>query len=115
MALAYHLASGLSILLFLYYGLLCLFAKGMADDFERFGIPRLRRPTGVLEILGALGLAVGYGLPVVAASSAAGLAILMLAAIAARVKARDTLVSMLPAAFLFCTNAFIALQVLRRD
>ena len=39
MGLGYHLANALSISLFLYYGLACLFADGMVEEFKRYGLP----------------------------------------------------------------------------
>ena len=43
MGLAYHLANGISIALFLYYGVACLLANGMVEEFERYGLSRFRR------------------------------------------------------------------------
>jgi uncharacterized membrane protein YphA (DoxX/SURF4 family) len=114
MGLAYHLANAVSILLFLYYGLICLFAEGMIEEFHHFGIPQFRRLTGVLETLGAIGLACGYAFPFLVAPSAGGLALLMLLGIAVRVKVRDTLVDILPAGFLLVITAFIAVQAILR-
>lgn len=108
MGLLYHLANVISIGLFLYYGLLCLFADGMVDEFKRYGLSRFRRVTGALEVLGATGLIAGYLFPVLSALSAAGLAFLMLLGLAVRVKVRDSLLEMVPAAFLLLVNAFIA-------
>ena len=59
MALAFQIATGLSVLLFLYYGVDCLFSDGMVVEFERYGLSRFRRLTGSVEVLGAVGLAVG--------------------------------------------------------
>lgn len=58
MGAAYHLANVISIGLFLFYGVLCLFADGMVDEFERYGLSRFRRLTGALEVLGATGLVI---------------------------------------------------------
>lgn len=112
MGSAYHLATVISIGLFLYYGLLCLFADGMVDEFERYGLPRFRRVTGALEVLGAAGLLAGYLFPVLSALSAGGLAILMLLGLAVRVKVRDSLVEMAPAGLLLLVNAFIAARAM---
>ncbi len=45
MGFAYHVANAISISLFLYYGLLCLFADGMVDESERYGLARFCRFT----------------------------------------------------------------------
>lgn len=114
MSLAYHVANAVSGALFLYYGLACLFANGMVDEFERYGLSRFRRATGALEVLGAVGLAAGYLLPVLSILSAAGLAVLMALGLAVRVKVRDRVTEMLPAVFLLLVNSFIAIHALAR-
>jgi hypothetical protein len=68
--------------------------------------------TGALEVLGAAGLLGGYLFPVLGALSAGGLAILMLLGLSVRVKVRDSLPEMVPAAFLFLVNAFIAARAM---
>lgn len=79
----------------------------MRVEFERYGLARFRALTGVLELLGGLGLLVGlYSLPILLFSSA-GLALLMLAGTAVRIKIRDSFLSMLPAVFYMLLNFFI--------
>ena len=112
MGLAFHLANAVSIGLFLGYGLLCLFGDGMIEEFERYGLSRFRRLTGALEVLGAVGLGVGYWVPAIGLFSAVGLAVLMLLGLGVRVKVDDSLIEMIPAAFLFGVNAFIASRIL---
>jgi hypothetical protein len=111
MGLGFHLANTISISLFLVYGLLCLFADGMADEFERYDLSRFRRPTGALEVLGALGLAAGYIFPPIGLLSAAGLATLMLLGLGVRAKVEDPVVQMIPAAFLLGVNLYIAARI----
>lgn len=110
MGLAYHTATVTSVLLFLGYGLVVLFADGMVEEFERFGLSRFRRLTGTLEVLGAIGLAVGYLLPWVAVLSATGLAVLMLLGVGVRVRVRDSILETLPAVVLLVLNAWIAVR-----
>lgn len=114
MELAYHAANVLSILLFLVYGGLCLFADGMVEEFERFGLARYRRLTGSLEVLGALGLAGGYLVPEFTLISGAGLATLMLLGVGVRVRVGDPLFEILPAAFLLLVNGWIVVAALQR-
>ena len=106
----YHLANAASIVLFLYYGLACLLADGMVEEFERYDLSRFRRLTGAIEVLGAVGLAAGYLVPELSVLSAGGLALLMLLGLAVRMRVRDPLLEMAPAAFLLLVNIFIALQ-----
>ena len=100
---------GLSISLFLYYGTASLLADGMVAEFERFGLSRFRRMTGVLELLGALGLAVGLFLPAITVVSAGGLALLMALGVAVRVRVGDAALETLPAVVLGVVNLFILL------
>ena len=107
---AYHTATVTSILLFSGSGLVVLFADGMVEEFERFGLSRFRRLTGSLEVLGATGLAVGYLLPRVAVVSAGGLALLMLLGVGVRIRMRDSMLEMMPALILLVLNAWIAVR-----
>jgi hypothetical protein len=108
MNLAFHLAHATSIVLFMGYGLLCLLGDGMVEEFERYGLSSYRRLTGGLEVLGAAGLGVGYLFPSVGLLSAVGLALLMVLGLGVRVKVRDPLLEMVPAAFLCGVNSFLA-------
>ena len=104
----YHALIFVSSTLFLLYGIACLSMDGMKRDFRRFGLSRFRILTGTLEVLGAVGLIVGqFWLPLVPLS-AGGLALLMLAGVATRIRVRDSLVQTLPALVLMCVNLFIA-------
>ena len=100
-----------SIAAFLFYGLSCLFGKGMEAEFARFGLSRFRRLTGALEVAGALGLITGFLLPVLDIPAAAGLGLLMLLGIITRIRIKDSLVEMLPATLLLVVN--VAIVVLR--
>ena len=86
MGLGYHFANAVSISLFLYYGLACLFADGMVEEFERYGLPHFRKLIGALEVAGAAGLLAGYLAPTLSFLSASGLSVLMLLGLAVRVR-----------------------------
>lgn len=111
MTLVYYISTLLSIALFLTYGFACLFANGMVAEFERFGLSRFRRLTGSLEVLGAVGLLIGYTLPAIQLLSAVGLALLMLLGVATRLRVRDSLLETVPAAVLLVVNVYIAWYV----
>ena len=106
MRLAYNLSTVISSVLFLSYGISCLFSNGMAAEFRRFGLSRFRRLTGGLEVLGALGLLAGYVIPAIGIFSAAGLALLMLLGLMTRFRMRDSLLAGAPAAVLLLLNIF---------
>ncbi|MBT8400066.1 MAG: DoxX family protein [Rhodothermia bacterium] len=99
----------LSIALFLFYGIDCLRSEKMHKEFERFGLSRYRTTVGTLEILGAVGLLVGYLLPLLVAISSAGLTLLMLLGVATRIRVGDSVIDTLPAFLLMLANAFILL------
>lgn len=107
MTRAYFAAVFVSSMLFLFYGTACLCTDRMKREFERFGLGHLRILTGILEVLGALGLIVGQFWPPLVPLSAGGLALLMLVGVATRVRVLDSLVQTLPALMLMCVNLFI--------
>ena len=108
---AYHVSTVLSIALFLTYGVACLLANGMAAEFKRFGLSQFRRLIGSLEVLGAVGLLIGYKLPVIQLFSAVGVALRMLLGVATRLRVRDSLRKTTPAAVLLLVNVNIAWYV----
>jgi uncharacterized membrane protein YphA (DoxX/SURF4 family) len=110
MASARLVAVLVSAALFLGYGSLCLLSDGMRAEFERFGLSRFRRLTGGLEVLGGVGLLVGLLVPAVLVAASAGLALLMLLGVIARVRVRDPFVELLPAGVLLVANLFILLS-----
>ncbi|HYW32088.1 MAG TPA: DoxX family protein [Gemmatimonas sp.] len=107
MTLAYRGLTALSVIVFLYFGASCLFANGMAAEFERYGLSRLRLLTGALELLGGLGLAAGQFIDGLVPVSAGGLALLMAMATLTRFRARDPWPDILPAVAMMLLNAFL--------
>ena len=107
MNLLYEVAKALSIVLFLYYGTSVLVSDAMAAEFERFGLSRFRRLTGGLEVLGALGLILGYFVSHFDIAASAGLTVLMVAGVIVRFRSGDSLVDALPALVMALINAFI--------
>ena len=108
MEIAYLMANALSILVFLPYGLQCLFSGGMVEEFHRYGLDRFRRLVGLLEVAGALGLSAGFVFRPFAVLSATGLSVLMLFAVLARIRVRDSLLQTIPAFVLLLANVFVA-------
>ena len=81
----------------------------MAPEFERYGLAKLRRLTGALEVAGALGMVAGYMIQPLSAISAGCLSLLMLFAMGFRVRVRDSFVQILPALSLGVMNAYIVI------
>ncbi len=107
MNVAFEWCRGLSIVAFLVYGASCIFTQHMAAEFERYGLSRLRRFVGVLEVLGAVGLLVGFVVPAMTLLASAGLVLLMALGVATRIRVRDPFPQMLPAVFLLLVNGFV--------
>ncbi len=99
-----------SSLTFLTYGALCLSNLSMRSEFERFGLQNLRTLTGVLEVLGGIGLLVGLKWPLALRFSSAGLFLLMIAGLAVRIKVGDGWLMSLPAFALMMLNAYILIK-----
>ncbi|QNL23142.1 DoxX family protein [Hyphobacterium sp. CCMP332] len=94
---------------FLYYGLNCLLSFKMKEEFRRFGLDAQRQLTGILQLLGAMGLLVGVFLSAgIGALAAAGLSLLMLFGFAVRLKVRDGLLASLPSFIFMLLNAYLS-------
>lgn len=104
------LAQLVSIVAFLAYGLACFFSEALTAEFKRWGLGPLQRLTGGLEILGAIGLIVGFVSPTIRMMSAGGLALMMICAMFVRAKMRDPFVLWIPAVVLLAINVYIGLS-----
>lgn len=103
------LASGSS---FLFYGYGTLFTMRQRDEFERYGMPRLRVLVGSMQLLGGAGVLLGLALPVLGALAASGLTLMMLFGLIVRFRIHDALRLMVPAASLAVLNATLAVVFL---
>ncbi len=83
---------------FLYYGISCLTSKAMKAEFERFGVPKLRILIGILEIMGGVGLLVGFVIPILGVLAASGIGLLMIIVVIQRIQQGDSLTEMAQAA-----------------
>ena len=99
---------------FMFYGVSCLTSKRMALDFDRFKLTTSQRQlTGILQLVGGMGLAIGYYTsPILAAVSAIGLAILMIMGFIIRLKIKDSLVLSAPALMYALLNIYLAIRFL---
>ena len=87
---------------FLLFGVTKFISKKMVEGFDHFGLPQwLRVVTGVLEILGAIGLIVGIWSPAIATLASVGLAIIMFFATLTHLCARDPFSTLLMPSMLF--------------
>lgn len=97
----------ISSISFLAYGLSYFITPHMKSEFKRFGLEKFGILTAALEICGSFGLIVGLWLSPILIMSSAGLAVLMLLGLIARLKIRDGFGASLPALFFMILNSFI--------
>ena len=95
----------LSALSFFYFGAACIWQARLRDEYRRYGIPKMRVPVGILQLLGATGVLLGLAVAPLGAAAALGLCVLMLSGVVLRVRLRHGLVEMLPAMSLAVLNA----------
>ena len=106
--------SALSALSFLWYAIDCLTTVRMRLEFERYGMGSYRVLTGILQICGVVGLAVGYTIAIIGVLAAAGLAIQMILALVVRIRIKDGFLRSSPAVFYLILNAFLVYLYLQR-
>ena len=96
----------LTAIAFLVYGPCCVLSGHMVLEFERYRLARFRKITGYLQILGAVGLLVGFlFIPVAGLIAALGLSIQMLLGFGVRLLIRDSLLQCLPSFSFMLINA----------
>ena len=103
------LVSGLS---FLYYGSKVLFRTTSRGEFERYGVPAVRKLVGILEVLGGTAVILGLAIAPLGALAAAGLTALMVLGLIVRVRIHDAPRLMVPAASLGALNAALVVLFL---
>ena len=81
----------------------------MKTEFKRWGMEKFRTLTGVLEVLGGLGLFIGYINTPVMILASGGLATLMLMGTIVRIKSKDPWLKILPAFSLMLINSYLFL------
>ena len=80
----------------------------MVDEFIRYRIPQFRKLTGWLQLLGSLGIIIGFWIDYLQIFSTIGLSLMMLLGVTVRIKIKDNLTKILPALFYFLLNAFLS-------
>ena len=99
-------------IVFIFYGLLCLITNHMMVEFNRYGLARFRKIIGVLELLGGVGLIVGFYYPLTSIVASSGLTVLMLLGVLVRLKNKDPLWEIIPAFSLMLLNGYIFSQLI---
>ena len=105
----------LTAVAFLVYGPCCIFSGHMVVEFERYRLARFRMLTGYLQILGAVGLLVGFLFsPAAGLVAALGLCVQMLLGFGVRLLIRDSLLQCLPSFGFMLINAGLVFGFVNR-
>ena len=102
----------LSIVAFAWYGASCFWSETIATEFTRYGLARLRKLTGTLQLAASLGLLFGFFSHPLLLLSAGGLTVMMFLAVLTRLKIRDPLYAAIPAFILFALNLYLVISAL---
>ncbi|MFP2994809.1 DoxX family protein [Spongiivirga sp. MCCC 1A20706] len=101
---------------FLFFGISCFFSSYMKKEFFRYGLPKWRSTVGTLQLLGSIGLFIGYlYIPVLGIIASGGLVILMMLGFAVRLMIKDSLLQSAPSLLYAVLNAFILMIILQNN
>ena len=92
---------------FIIYGSLLLISAKMQNEFKRFKLEKFTTLTGILELLGGIGLLFGLKSGFILLISSGGLALLMLLGFGVRIKVKDNFWLSFPSFFFMVLNLFI--------
>lgn len=97
----------ISSISFFVYGLAFFASPHMKNEFKRFKLEKLGLLSAILELIGAIGLIIGFKVNAILLFSSGGLAILMFLGVVVRLKSRDNLWVTSPALFYMLLNSYI--------
>jgi hypothetical protein len=81
----------------------------MRNEFKRFGLEKFTNLTGLLELLGGIGMLVGLKYSFILLISSSGLALLMLLGFGVRLKIKDGFWLTMPSLFFMLLNFYVFL------
>ena len=103
------LFSGVS---FIIYGSLLFVSTEMRNEFKRFKLEKFTTLTGILELLGGIGLLIGLKVGFIMLISSGGLALLMLLGFGVRIKVKDSFWLSFPSLFFMLLNLYLFIVAL---
>ena len=104
-----------SSLAFIYFGVNCFYSEFIISEFNRYELPKFRKITGFLQLLGAAGLLIGlYFNPLLLLLASTGLCVLMLAGFIVRLKIKDNFIKSSPSFIFAAVNLIIAYKTFFR-
>lgn len=86
----------------------------MEAEFIRYGIPQFRKLTGLLQLLGGLGIIIGFWEEPLQILSTLGLSLLMLFGVITRMIIKDSLIKTSPALFYCILNAYLSFELIQK-
>ena len=84
----------------------------MIDEFIRYRIPQFRELSGWFQILGSLGIIIGFWIDNIQVLSTIGLSLMMLFGVGVRIKIKDDLIKILPAVCYFVLNTYLSCKLI---
>ncbi|CAN5490626.1 hypothetical protein BH09PLA1_BH09PLA1_02460 [soil metagenome] len=99
---------------FFCFGFGYLLLPNMKVEFVRYRLAHYRRVVGCLQIAGALGLWLGLRYPLLGIIAGSGLALMMVMAVATRLRIGDPLTQCVPAVLYLLLNVYICALLVRR-
>ena len=109
MSTFYFLLALFSGVSFIVYGSLLLVSTEMQNEFKRFELEKFTTLTGILELLGGIGLLVGLKVGTILLISSGGLTLLMLFGFGVRIKVKDSFRFSFPSLFFMLLNLYVFL------
>lgn len=103
------LFSGVS---FIIYGSILFVSTEMRNEFKRFKLEKFTTLTGILELLGGIGLLIGLKVGFILLIASGGLALLMLLGFGVRVKVKDGFWLSFPSLFFMLLNLYVFIVAL---
>jgi len=108
-------AALLSALSFLAYAVAYFNSPRLAQEFVRFGLPKLGPLVALFQAAGAIGLLAGFRYPVLTPLASGGLALMMAVALVVRMRVGDGLWVSIPALFFLGLNLSLCVLSLSRS
>ena len=92
---------------FLFYGISSFYSSRMILEYERWGCEKFRKTIAILQILGGIGLLIGYFFALLLTLVSALFTLMMIVAIFVRIRIKDNIIKLLPAILYAVINFII--------
>lgn len=95
-------------LFFTAYSMQCFYSPFVKREFFRYGLPpSVRILTGILQLMGAMGLITGMLIPFIGLMASVGLTLMMVVAFGVRIKIKDGPKETAPSFIFIFLNAYL--------